>query len=58
MTTKILHLGLGPLGRQIVNFATERGMKILGAIDPLYAGQDLGELCGGQKSKTGPLVCV
>lgn len=49
---KIVHLGLGPLGQKIVNFALERGfIKIVAAVDPASgkAGKDLGEICGREK---------
>lgn len=46
--TKIIHLGIGPLGQQIVRYAVERGnIKIVGAVDPdpAKAGRNLGEVC-------------
>jgi len=50
---RIIHLGLGPIGQKIVQFALERGfIKIVGAVDPAAgkAGKDLGEICGREKS--------
>ncbi|MCM2277352.1 MAG: dihydrodipicolinate reductase [Oligoflexia bacterium] len=49
--TKILHVGLGPLGQKTVKFALERGFKIVAAVDPApdKVGKDLGELCGLKK---------
>lgn len=49
--TKVIHVGLGPMGRKVVRFALERGsFKYVGAVDPApdKAGRDLGELCGLQ----------
>ncbi|MDO9541829.1 MAG: dihydrodipicolinate reductase [Kiritimatiellia bacterium] len=46
---KIVHLGLGPLGQKVVQFALERSyIKIVGAVDPAAdkVGRDLGEVCG------------
>ena len=46
---RIIHLGLGPLGQQIVRYALERGfIKVVAAVDPApdKAGRDLGEVCG------------
>lgn len=51
-TVKVVHLGLGPLGQKIINFARTRGfIKIVAAVDPApaKAGRDLGEICGGEK---------
>ncbi|MHC4741320.1 MAG: NAD(P)H-dependent amine dehydrogenase family protein, partial [Planctomycetota bacterium] len=48
-----IHLGIGPLGRKMVQYAVKRGcFNIVGAVDPdpEIAGKDLGELCD-----TGPL---
>lgn len=44
----IVQVGLGPLGQKCVRFALERGINIVGAVDPAAdkAGRDLGELCG------------
>lgn len=44
----IIHLGLGPLGQKVIQFAVERGFSIVGAVDPAeeIAGKDLGEVCG------------
>jgi len=44
-----IHLGIGPLGRKMVNYALDRGcFNIVGAVDPdpQIAGRELGELCG------------
>lgn len=49
---KIVHLGLGPLGQKVVQFALERSfLKIVGAVDPAAdkIGRDLGEICGREK---------
>jgi 4-hydroxy-tetrahydrodipicolinate reductase len=46
---EIVHVGLGPLGQEMVRSAVEReSFRIVGAvdIDPAKAGKDLGELCG------------
>ena len=45
---RILHVGLGALGRQVVQFAVERGFELVAAIDPApeKVGKELGELCG------------
>ena len=46
---RIVQVGLGPLGRKVVQFAIERkGLKVVAAVDsdPAKAGRDLGELCG------------
>lgn len=48
-TIKTLHVGLGPIGQRIVEYASERpGLEVVGAVDPAAekAGRDLGELCG------------
>lgn len=45
----IIHLGIGPLGRKMVDYALQRGcFDIVGAVDPDpdKAGKDLGTLCG------------
>ncbi|MEK6627693.1 MAG: dihydrodipicolinate reductase [Bdellovibrionota bacterium] len=49
--TKILQIGLGPLGQKTVQFAIERGFKIVAAVDssPSLIGKDLGEVCGLKK---------
>lgn len=41
----ILHLGLGPMGHRTVALARERGFRVVAAVDPKVAGQDLGTLC-------------
>jgi len=44
-----VHLGIGPLGQKIVEYAMQRGcFNIVGAVDPDpdKAGRELGELCG------------
>ncbi len=44
-----VHLGIGPLGQRVVNYAVERGcFNIVGAVDtdPDKVGKELGELCG------------
>ena len=48
LVTKILQIGIGPLGKKTVQYAIERGFKIVGAVDPAahLVGQDLGEVCG------------
>ena len=50
--TKVVAIGLGPLGRRVVRYAVERGnLKIVGAVDiaPEKIGKDLGTLCGLKK---------
>lgn len=49
--TKILQVGLGPLGIKTVQFAIARGFKIVAAVDknPELIGKDLGEVCGLKK---------
>lgn len=45
---RVVQIGLGPLGQQIVRFALERsGIKIVAAVDPAAdkVGRDLGRLC-------------
>lgn len=47
--TKIIQVGVGPLGQKIVSYASQRkGIKVVGAVDldPEKVGQDLGILCG------------
>ncbi len=47
--TRIVQVGLGPLGQQMVRFALERGnMKLIAALDPAASkvGREVGELCG------------
>jgi len=49
---KIVHLGLGPIGKEIIKSALERGfIRIVGAVDPSpdIAGRDLGEVCDLEK---------
>ncbi len=45
---KLLHIGFGPLGRNIVRMAYEKGWEIVGVVDvdPKAVGGDVGELCG------------
>lgn len=48
---KVVHIGVGPLGQKVVNYARERkGIEIVGAVDldPQKAGRELGELCGSE----------
>ena len=48
-TIRVLHYGLGPIGAAVVKQVAERrGFRIVGAvdIDPMKAGQDLGEVAG------------
>ncbi len=49
--TRILQVGLGPLGQKTVQFAVARGFKIVAAVDssPELLGKDLGEVCGLKK---------
>jgi hypothetical protein len=49
--TKILQVGLGPLGQKTVQFAVARGFKIVAAVDssPSLVGRDVGEVCGLKK---------
>lgn len=49
--TKILQVGLGPLGIKTVQFAVARGFKIVAAVDnnPQLIGRDVGEVCGLKK---------
>jgi 2,4-diaminopentanoate dehydrogenase len=45
---RVVQIGLGPLGQQIVRFALERnGIRIVAAVDPAdeKVGRDLGTLC-------------
>jgi len=46
--TKILQVGLGPLGQKTVQFAVARGFQIVAAVDssPNLIGQDVGVVCG------------
>ena len=42
---KVIHQGLGPIGRDIASLLLEdKNVEIVGAVDPRYAGKDLGEL--------------
>ena len=44
-----VHIGMGPLGQQVLRYAVERGsFNIVGAVDTdsEKAGKDLGQLCG------------
>ena len=44
---KIIHQGLGPIGRETAKLILkDKNLKIIGAIDPRYAGKDLGEVLG------------
>jgi hypothetical protein len=46
---RVIQVGLGPLGRTMVAFATQRPqLRMVAAVDPApdIAGRDLGELCG------------
>jgi hypothetical protein len=55
---RVVQIGLGPLGQQVVRFALERsGIKIVAAVDPApnKAGRDLGTLCS--LKPLGILVC-
>jgi 4-hydroxy-tetrahydrodipicolinate reductase len=48
-TLKVVQIGMGPLGRKITKFISERkNIEVIGAvdIDERVAGQDLGEHCG------------
>lgn len=47
--TKIVQVGMGPLGQKTVRFLAERpNLKLVGAVDPAAdkVGKDAGELCG------------
>lgn len=47
--TRVVVIGLGPLGRRMVRYALERkGIELVGGveIDPEKQGKDLGRLCG------------
>ena len=46
--TRLVQIGLGPLGQKMVRFALARGLRIVAAVDPAAdkTGRDLGELCG------------
>jgi 2,4-diaminopentanoate dehydrogenase len=46
---RVIQLGLGPLGRQIVRYICERrGLELVGVVDvdPGLQGRDAGEVCG------------
>ncbi len=48
---KVVHIGVGPLGQKVVNYARQRkGIEIVGAVDldPQKVGNDLGEFCGSE----------
>ena len=49
--TRILQVGLGPLGQKTVQYALDRGFKIVGAVDshPDKIGKDVGLVCGLKK---------
>lgn len=56
--TRIVQIGLGPLGQMLTPYLAERSnLQIVGAVDlaPEMAGRDLGELCGLGRSLG---VCV
>ena len=47
--TKVIQVGVGPLGQRVVRYAVERkNIKIVAAVDPApdKCGTDLGKLCG------------
>lgn len=48
MQTRIVQVGLGPVGQNIVRAAVDRGFTIVAAADPApdKTGHDLGEVCG------------
>ncbi|MEO8070486.1 MAG: dihydrodipicolinate reductase [Acidobacteriota bacterium] len=49
MTTRVLHVGLGPIGAAVVCQLVKRPQfRVVGAvdIDPAKAGRDVGEICG------------
>jgi 4-hydroxy-tetrahydrodipicolinate reductase len=49
MATRVLHVGLGPIGAAVVRqVAARKTLAIVGAVDldPAKVGQDLGEVCG------------
>jgi 2,4-diaminopentanoate dehydrogenase len=46
---RVIQVGVGPLGRQIVRYIVEReGLELVGVVDvdPSLHGQDAGEVCG------------
>jgi 2,4-diaminopentanoate dehydrogenase len=46
---RVIQVGLGPLGRQILRYTLEReGLELVGVVDvdPSLRGQDAGEVCG------------
>jgi 2,4-diaminopentanoate dehydrogenase len=50
--TKVVHLGLGPIGQGIARLVLEtEGLQVVGAADPSpdLAGKDLGAVLGGKK---------
>ena len=50
---KIIHMGLGPLGKKMYQYALERSsIKVVGAVDvnPSIVGQDLGLFCDRPKA--------
>lgn len=49
--TKIIQVGLGPLGQKVVQYALQReGLDVVAAVDPApdKVGKDVGEVCGLQ----------
>jgi 4-hydroxy-tetrahydrodipicolinate reductase len=51
-TIRVIQIGMGPLGRKICGFITQRKLfKLVGAVDkdPNLLGQDVGELFGSAK---------
>jgi len=51
-TIPFIHIGLGPIGREVLNITRQRpNLKLVGVvdIDPQKIGKDLGEVLGGDK---------
>jgi 2,4-diaminopentanoate dehydrogenase len=48
---RLVHVGLGPIGLAVARAAADRSdVASVAAVDPLFAGRDLGELLGGPAS--------
>ncbi len=43
---KALQYGVGRMGRNMVKFMVEKGVDVVGAVDTVNVGKDLGEICG------------
>ena len=50
---RVVQMGLGPIGKAIATRVVgDGGLELVGAVDPALAGQDVGQLLGGEASGT------